>query len=429
MASKLLVTNAGLAALVNAQQTGTLPITLSSVQFGSGKYTPTADQTQLQSSFKTLNTIAGGAVGDNVIHITVSDVSEDDYDVYEFGVFTSDNVLFAVYSQDTPIISKAAGSQALLAIDIVVADAGETDITVTGGTNFTNPPGTTEQAGVVKLATAEETKIGTESSKVVTPAGLNEALKEAASKLNDKSISTAKLADGAVTEQKLADGAVTEQKLADGAVTEQKLADGAVGYGKIKSEALASKADLEEGTSNKIVSASVLKERLDDLSQILCPRGVCQCFLLKEAPEGWLVMDGSRIDYDDAPELVELLWGFPVTEGDKSTYATLPNMNGRVFQGTTTVADVCKYLEESLPNIGGSIYFRNGVTERTLWTFLGGSFKDNGITDNMTQSAQMGQLTEVHASKVSFSALDSSSIYSGSSLQPKSLQVLACIRT
>ena len=51
MASKMLVTNAGLAALVNAQQSGTLPITLSSVQFGSGKYTPTADQTQFDLIF------------------------------------------------------------------------------------------------------------------------------------------------------------------------------------------------------------------------------------------------------------------------------------------------------------------------------------------------------------------------------------------
>lgn len=193
MTSKMLVTNAGLAALVNAQQNGSLPITLSSVQFGSGKYTPTADQTQLQSSFKTLNTIAGGAIGDNVIHITVSDVSEDDYDVYEFGVFTSDNVLFAVYSQDTPIISKAAGSQALLAIDIVVADAGDTDITVSGDTTFTNPPATTSQAGVVKLATSAETSAGTDASKVVTPAGLNEALKTAGSKLNDGSIAGKKI--------------------------------------------------------------------------------------------------------------------------------------------------------------------------------------------------------------------------------------------
>lgn len=34
------------------------------------------------------------------------------------------------------------------------------------------------------------------------------------------------------------------------------------------------------------------------------------------------------------------------------------------------------------PNIAGSIYLRNGVTERTLWTFLGGSFKDNGTTEH-----------------------------------------------
>lgn len=403
MASKMLVTNAGLAALVNAQQNGTLPITLSSVQFGSGKYTPTADQTQLQSSFKTLNSIAGGAVGDNVIHITVSDVSEDDYDVYEFGVFTSDSVLFAVYSQDTPIISKAAGSQALLAIDIVVADAGETDITVTGGTNFTNPPGTTEQAGVVKLATAEETKTGTESSKVVTPAGLNEALKEAASKLNDKSISTAKLADGAVTEQ--------------------KLADGAVGYGKIKGEALASKADLEEGTSNKIVSASVLKERLDELSQILCPRGVCQCFLLKEAPEGWLVMDGSRIDHEDAPELVELLWEFPVTEGDKSTYATLPNMNGRVFQGTTTVADVCKYLEESLPNITGD---SDNGGESSLSYSPNGVFYSRIVAEGEAMSYRPEGNTNIEV--ICLDASRVSNIYNGSKMQPKALTVLPCIR-
>lgn len=402
MASKMLVTNAGLAALVNAQQSGTLPITLSSVQFGSGKYTPTADQTQLQSSFKTLNTIAGGAIGDNVIHITVSDVSEDDYDVYEFGVFTSDNVLFAVYSQDTPIISKAAGSQALLAIDIVVADAGETDITVSGGTTFANPPATTDTAGVVKLATAAETKTGTEASKSVTPAGLNEALKEAAAKLNDKSITTAKLADGAVTEP--------------------KLADGAVGYAKIKSSALASKEDLEAGTSNKIVSASVLKQRLDDLSQILCPRGSCQCFLRKEAPEGWLVMDGSRIDHDDAPELVELLWGFDLTKGDSSTYAVLPDMNGRVFQGTTTVADVCKALEASLPNIKGGFSVA-GLTSSKVATITGAFYTTSNSADIGCSNGENPCLNlHIDASKSSATYIENGK------LQAPALQVLPCIR-
>lgn len=188
MASQFLITDAGLAALVNAQQNGTLPLTLTTVQFGSGKYTPTADQTQLQSSFKTLDTIAGGAVGDNVIHITVSDVGSEDYEVFEVGVFTEDGVLFAIYSQDTPIISKAASSQALLAIDFIVANASDTDIMVTGNTNFTNPPATTQTAGVVKLATVQEAKDGTVTDKVVTPAGLQGALSIVLTKVDDGTI-------------------------------------------------------------------------------------------------------------------------------------------------------------------------------------------------------------------------------------------------
>lgn len=196
--AKFLITDAGLAALVNAQQNGTVPVVFETVQFGSGKYTPTADQTELQSSFKSLPTIWGGAVGDNVFHITVSDVSVDDYDVYEVGIFTDGGVLFAVYSQDTPIISKASGSQALLAIDIVVADASDTDITVSGDTTFTNPPATTKTAGVVKLATAEEAKAGTDSSKAVTPSALDEALKNAGTKITDQSIHGSKIVDADV---------------------------------------------------------------------------------------------------------------------------------------------------------------------------------------------------------------------------------------
>lgn len=196
--AKFLITDAGLAALVNAQQNGTLPLVFETVQFGSGKYTPTAGQTALQSSFKTLSTIAGGAVGDNVIHITVSDVSSDEYEVYEVGVFTDGGVLFAVYSQNTPIIAKAAGSQALLAVDIVVADASDTDITVSGDTSFANPPATTQTAGVVELATAAETTVGTDGSRAVTPATLTEALKTAGSKLNDNSIPGSKIVDANV---------------------------------------------------------------------------------------------------------------------------------------------------------------------------------------------------------------------------------------
>lgn len=167
---------------------------------------------------------------------------------------------------------------------------------------------------------------------------------------------------------------------------------------------------------------------LQSVIDVICPPGMFGLFHATDVPEGWLLCNGATVSRTTYSRLFAKI-GTKYGAGDGSTTFALPNLDGRVLQGTTNTGNVGNYLEAQLPNISGSIYFRNGVNERTLWTLLGGSFKDNGTTDNMTQSAQMGQLTEVHASKVSFSALDSSSIYSGSSLQPKSLQVLACIRT
>ncbi|WP_205051035.1 hypothetical protein, partial [Parasutterella secunda] len=65
---------------------------------------------------------------------------------------------------------------------------------------------------------------------------------------------------------------------------------------------------------------------------------------------------------------------------DSSTYAVLPDMNGRVFQGTTTVADVCKALEAQLPNITGG--FRDNRSD-ALWPTPGSpnAFWSSGKTE------------------------------------------------
>lgn len=177
MTNTLVITEAGLAALVNAQKNGTTPLVFSEVKFGTGKYTPTGKETALKTPFKTLETISGGAVGDNVIHLTVSDFDQESYTVYEAGIFTSNGVLFAVVAQDTPLVQKAAGSQVLLSFDLVVDQAGETDIAV-GDTNFVNPPGTTKTKGIVRFATQEETTQGIITDAAVTPAGLKTKLEQ-----------------------------------------------------------------------------------------------------------------------------------------------------------------------------------------------------------------------------------------------------------
>lgn len=168
----VVITSAGLAALVNAENNGTLPVKITKFGLGTGNYTPSADQTALQSKFKEITALSGGDVGDNTIHVTMSDTSSDAYTVNEVGVYLEDGTLFAVSSQPTSaILQKAAGSQGLLSVDLVIS-GGTSGITVDGDTNFFNPPATTQVAGVVKLASLDEIKTGTNSTKAVTPSGV-----------------------------------------------------------------------------------------------------------------------------------------------------------------------------------------------------------------------------------------------------------------
>ncbi|GAB1826818.1 phage tail-collar fiber domain-containing protein [Turicimonas sp. TL08] len=176
MATKIILTEVGIEALINAQKNGTNALELSSVQFGSGKYTASETQTALLEPFKTLTTISGAPVGDNIIHISIRDTDIEEYTVNEIGVFTKEGVLFAVYAQDTPIIQKAANSYVLLSLDFPVVSAAAGDIVITGDTNFMNPPATTETQGVVELATVQEIVDGEDTTRAVTPKGVKKAL-------------------------------------------------------------------------------------------------------------------------------------------------------------------------------------------------------------------------------------------------------------
>lgn len=170
-ASNIVITDAGLAEVINAESSGTAPVVLSHIAVGSGQYTATADMTKLKAEFKRFDAVTGGAVDDHVIHLTINDTSSDAYTVYEIGVFTAKGTLFAVYSQKTPITQKAAGAQSLLAIDIVLTNMNAESVSV-GDMTFVLPPATTEIQGLVELADDEEVKAGTDTSRAVTPAGV-----------------------------------------------------------------------------------------------------------------------------------------------------------------------------------------------------------------------------------------------------------------
>lgn len=74
----VIITDAGIQEVINAEHDGTAPVRLAQVGFGRGIYTPSATQTALQDEIKRVDTIAGGAVGDNIMHIQALDGQRGD---------------------------------------------------------------------------------------------------------------------------------------------------------------------------------------------------------------------------------------------------------------------------------------------------------------------------------------------------------------
>ena len=167
----LVITEAGKQALVNATQTGTAQLTLSTIAVGSGQYTPEADQTALQNEIKRLPIIQASAVEDHVIHVAYQDDSTDSYNAYEVGVYTSDGILFAVYSSNELLIAKSANTTCLLTVDMIIDDLDVSDISF-GDVEFAMGQATTESAGTVEIATQAEVDAGEDAYRVITPATL-----------------------------------------------------------------------------------------------------------------------------------------------------------------------------------------------------------------------------------------------------------------
>lgn len=171
----LTITAAGRAALVNAEHTGTAPVTITQVGISPTANEPNAAMVNLPGEVKRVSTISGTIAAANVIHLSMLDSSTDVYSMKSFGLYLGDGTLFAVYGQPATIIEKTAASIAALQIDVAFEDIDAASITF-GDASFANPPATTEIQGVVELATVAEAQAGADSQRVLTPQAARFAL-------------------------------------------------------------------------------------------------------------------------------------------------------------------------------------------------------------------------------------------------------------
>ena len=177
MAIELLITRAGLDALVNAEASETEMIKIISVGLSEQNFTmaPTIDA--LPGEFKRITAVSGTTISQSMIHMTAQDVSTDIYDLRGIGLFLEDGTLFAVYSQPTPIFRKVSIASFMIALDIAFANGGASEI-VFGDATFLMPPATELMKGVARIATLSEVAAGENDDRIVTPAKLATRLAE-----------------------------------------------------------------------------------------------------------------------------------------------------------------------------------------------------------------------------------------------------------
>lgn len=172
---QLAVTNAGRAALTNAQGNGTNAVTVASIGVTATSFAADASTAAVPGEIKRIATIAGGPVAADTIHVTIRDDSADTYSLRGLGVYLDDGTLFAVFSQAAVLVEKSAQATLILACDWQFADIDAASLTF-GDTNFQLNQATTETTGIVELATDAEAATGADAQRAVTPKSLLAAL-------------------------------------------------------------------------------------------------------------------------------------------------------------------------------------------------------------------------------------------------------------
>lgn len=163
---------------------------------------------------------------------------------------------------------------------------------------------------------------------------------------------------------------------------------------------------------------------LDKFADMIMPPGTIIAYQGIEAPEGFIVYDHIKIYEDEFPRLYPVLAANPNfnkgADSDGRKWVELPEIEDLCIQMTTDTSQVGKTLEAQLPNITGS---SNGAV--TYGEATSGAIYTPPMTSYRIASDSVSNMSTAGA--MTFDASRSSSIYS-TKMQPKSLQVLPCIR-
>ncbi len=164
----IILTTAGLAALVNAKNTGVSNVVIASIGVSATQAAITAATTAIPNEIKRITGVAGQVVADDTFYVSAPDQSGDTYTVRTVALYLDNGVLLAAYSQAAPLLEKAGSALAVLEAAVKLAAPLASGLAFTGG-GWQNPPASETVEGVLRLATVAEAVAGTNPTRAITP--------------------------------------------------------------------------------------------------------------------------------------------------------------------------------------------------------------------------------------------------------------------
>ena len=325
MALQFIITDAGRAAI--AQVGGAIgPVTLTKIAIGSAGYTPTVSRTALQTEIKRLDPSGSSVPVPGTIHLTAQDDSADSYSVREIGLYTNNNVLFAIYSQTSVILTKGSTASALFAMDFVLTNVPAGTVVV-GDAGFSYAQANETRLGVLAIATTAEAQAGTIDTKIITP------LKMAQVTATESRRGLIALASTAEAQSLVPDDtkALSVARLVDRTATTSRV-------GVVE---LATNAETQTGTDT---ARAVTPAGLASAASLFVPPGAVMPFAMPTAPAGWVPADNRELAktgaYAALFAAIGSLYGETNGSGGAGTsHFRVPDLRGYFVRGSGTNAD------------------------------------------------------------------------------------------
>lgn len=402
----VIITNAGLQALINAEQTGTDAVKLSKVIYSSEAINASTasvlSDIDPDDIVATLTSVSGTITGEHTIHISAGDASDNAYTVKTIGIVTDDDVLFAVISSDSGLISKIATTQAYVSFDMELTQGNPAYIEF-GDTNFLNPDASVSVKGIAMLATSAEAIDGVNETKIITPKTLLDFINNNSSFIFP-------------TGARYIYNQTTDYLPGDMKFYNENIYICHAENGPNTTAGVKLPSDEEYWYRIPTVK---------DFEQYGFSTGDIKPLMSNNIPETWLLANGAVVSRADNPKLVEYAYDNDLVRdateqtqyetnsatfagriygpGDGSSTIQIPDLRGRSLMGATSASTMGRYQPEQLPNITGNIL------DVLVWAnhSANGAFSDVGgwLALGSTGGSSMG------ATRFSFDASRSSAIY------------------